>query len=162
MSKKGSDDTDNADFREIMEKYGDMIYRITLTHTLDRNLAEDNFQETFLSLAMTGKEFENEEHLKRWLIRTAVNRCISCNRRSKLSGRISPDTISEESDTAVTELKILISDLPEKYRAVIYLCCFEGCTARNAAEILGKREGTVKSLLSRGRKLLKKELEEQA
>lgn len=136
-----------------------MVYRIALTHTLDKSLAEDNFQEVFLSLVKCHREFESEEHLKRWLIRTAVNRCISCNRRKKLPDNITAGSISDSGDAAV-ELKILISGLPEKYRAVIYLCCFEKYTAAEAAQILGKKEGTVKSLLSRARKRLKKELEE--
>lgn len=137
-----------------------MVYRIALTHTLDKSLAEDNFQEIFLSLAMCDKDFESDEHLKRWLIRTAVNRCISCNRRKRLHENILPSESANESHAAVTELKLMISGLPEKYRAVIYLCCFEKYTTAEAAQILGKKEGTVKSLLSRARKRLKKELEE--
>lgn len=137
-----------------------MVYRIALTHTLDKSLAEDNFQEIFLSLAMCDKDFESDEHLKRWLIRTAVNRCISCNRRKRPHEDILPVSAAKESHAAVTELKLMISGLPEKYRAVIYLCCFEKYTTAEAAQILGKKEGTVKSLLSRARKRLKKELEE--
>ena len=143
-----------------MDKYGDTVYRIALTHTLNKSEAEDIFQEVFLSLVTNYKTIENEEHLKHWLIRSAVNRCISCNRRLKFYGKTAEEISEDNDDTAAVELKIMLSELPEKYRSVIYLCCFEKYTAREAAEILGKREGTVKSLLSRGRKRLKKDLEE--
>lgn len=136
-----------------------MVYRIALSHTLDKNSAEDIFQDVFLLLAKNCKKLENSEHLKYWLIRTTINRSISYNR--KLSrGTSIPDNGSYSDDTALCDLKSVIENLPEKYRIVIFLCCYEGYTIRETAKILNRSEGTVKSQLFRAKKLLKKELEE--
>jgi RNA polymerase sigma-70 factor (ECF subfamily) len=48
--------------------------------------------------------------------------------------------------------------LPAKYQDVIALRYFEGKSIREIAEILGKREGTIKSLLSRGLEKIRKKL----
>lgn len=47
-----------------------------------------------------------------------------------------------------------ISMLPNKYQEVITLRFFEDKQVKEVSEILGKREGTVKSLLHRGLKKL--------
>ena len=49
--------------------------------------------------------------------------------------------------------------LPEKYRAPMLLHYCQGYSVRETAAILHRREGTVKSQLSRGRELLKGELD---
>ena len=51
--------------------------------------------------------------------------------------------------------------LPQKYRVVIHLFYYEEYSIREIAEILRYREGTIKSQLSRGRKLLKNMLMEE-
>lgn len=50
--------------------------------------------------------------------------------------------------------------LPQKYRIAIHLFYFEEYAVQEIAQILRCREGTVKSQLSRGRKLLKNMLME--
>ena len=45
--------------------------------------------------------------------------------------------------------------LPEKYRRVVYLHDYEGYTAPEIAQILGTKENTVYTQLSRGRGLLR-------
>ena len=51
-----------------------------------------------------------------------------------------------------------VLSLPDKYKDVIYLHYYDGYSAAEIGKILGKRENTVYSLLSRGRKLLKEKL----
>ena len=51
--------------------------------------------------------------------------------------------------------------LPDKYRIVIHLFYYEDYAIAEIAQILKRREGTVKSQLNRGRKLLKTMLMEE-
>ena len=53
-----------------------------------------------------------------------------------------------------------VMKLDEKYRTVIHLFYYEEYSVKEIAEILGSRESTVKSQLSRGRTLLKMMLSE--
>ncbi len=51
--------------------------------------------------------------------------------------------------------------LPEKYRAVIHLFYYEDYAVEEISSILRRPEGTIKSQLNRGRKLLKSMLQEE-
>jgi len=55
-------------------------------------------------------------------------------------------------------IQACLRSLPAKYQDVIALRYFEGKSIREIAEILGKREGTIKSLLSRGLERIRKKL----
>ena len=48
-----------------------------------------------------------------------------------------------------------VLSLPPKYKDAIYLHYYEGYSASEIGNILNKKENTVYSLLSRGRKILK-------
>lgn len=45
--------------------------------------------------------------------------------------------------------------LPEKYRISLYLYYYEGCSAREIADLMGVRKGAVNQYLTRGRKKLR-------
>ncbi len=51
-----------------------------------------------------------------------------------------------------------VLSLPDKYKDVIYLYYYEGYSASEIGKILGKKENTVYSLLSRGRRMLREKL----
>ena len=59
------------------------------------------------------------------------------------------------------DLLALLLDLPEKFKTSIYLYYYEGYAVGEIARAMGQSEGTVKSWLHRGRKLLKRLLEEE-
>ena len=59
------------------------------------------------------------------------------------------------------ELRKQIAELPQKYAEVIFLHYYEGYTIKEIADITGKNENTVGSLLRRGREKLKAELEKE-
>ena len=49
--------------------------------------------------------------------------------------------------------------LPEKYRLPVHLFYYEGYSIKEAAAILGRREGTVRAQLTRARAMLRERLE---
>jgi len=55
----------------------------------------------------------------------------------------------------------MIRTLPQKYSEVIFLYYYEGYNIREISGFLGKSENTVSSLLQRGRKKLRMELEKE-
>ena len=55
----------------------------------------------------------------------------------------------------------LVQDMPEKYRTVIHLFYYEGYSIKEIALMLGKKENTIASQLSRGRERLKGMLSEK-
>lgn len=149
----------DPNFEEIVEAYGDMVYRIALTHIMDKSSAEDIFQEAFLRLVKNIGRIKDEEHLKFWLIRTTINLSKNANSRLRSTAADTDRAAETGDDFSESDLRIIIGDLPQKFREVMILCCLEGYTADEAAKILGKPSGTIKSRLFKARQLLKKEME---
>ncbi len=150
---------------EAFRKYGDTVLRAAYACTGNYSEAEDITQEVFLKLHTGKYSFSDENHLKAWLIRSAINRGKSYHRSWTKKERSSLEEISEaelkcEFDEKDHEISREIEKLPEKYRTVIYLYYYEEYNIREISEILSKNENTVSSLLQRARKKLKERLEE--
>ena len=57
-----------------------------------------------------------------------------------------------------TVLEALLA-LPEEYKAPLYLHYYEGFPCKEIAQMLGKKNATIRSLMLRGRRKLKEYLE---
>lgn len=153
-----------VDLEGAVRQYADMIYRIAVTITGNEADADDVFQETFLRLVKNQDKIQSEEHLKAWLIRVAGN-CAKTmvmnpwNRKTQgFIGEV--DKASLSMDGQQNKLLMELHALPQKYSLVLYLFYYEGYSVKEIAKLLGKNENSVKTLLKRGRNLLKKSLEE--
>lgn len=62
-------------FIEMAEKYMDTIFRIAFHYLKSQTEADDITQEVLLKLYNTEKAFENEAHIRHWLIRVTINCC---------------------------------------------------------------------------------------
>ena len=141
--------------RQVMERYGDMVYRLALAQTHSSHDADDVFQEVFLRYLRAAPVFREEEHRKAWLLRVTVNCCKKLHgsfwrRHTVALSETLPALNPEEG-----ELLGLLEGLPPKYRAVLHLYYYEGYATEEIAAILGRSPGTVRSQLSRGRALLR-------
>lgn len=150
------------DMEEAVRRYSDMVYRLAFLNTKNQFDAEDVFQEIFLKLFRYKESIQSEEHLKAWLIRVTINQCrtvmASKNRRHMVSlEAVEPVAKSEEEE--YSEIYELVCSLPDKYRQVIHLYYYEELSIKEIAEILGKKEGTIKTRLARARRLLNQKLE---
>ncbi|WP_394923602.1 RNA polymerase sigma factor [uncultured Robinsoniella sp.] len=141
-----------------IEKYSDMVRRICFVQLKNYHDVEDVFQDVFLKYILNDKPFDSEVHEKAWMIRVTINACRD-NLKSFFKRKVlsinellqEPSYIEESSfDTLEAVLQ-----LPQKYRNAIYLFYFEGYTAIEIADILGRKENTIYTWLSRGREQLK-------
>lgn len=145
-------------------KYGDTVLRCAYAATGSYSEAEDITQEVFLKLHEKPQDFASDDHIKAWLIRAAVNRCINYKKSfrvnrtvpldEKIENKLSCTFTDEESD-----VRDKLFRLPEKYGTVLFLYYYEGYSVKEIAGLTGKGENTVSSLLRRGREKLKLEIE---
>ena len=146
---------------QVVERWGDMVYRLALARTANVPDAEDVFQEVFLRFFRHEDRFANDEHRKAWLIRCTVNRCKSLLASPWRKRTVPLETAEEVGvEDDYREVYSAVLSLPAKYRAVIHLHYFEGLSVAEMAQTLNVPEGTVKSQLSRGRALLREILQE--
>lgn len=147
-------------------KFGDTVLRAAYASCGSYAEAEDITQDVFLLLHSKPQEFNDDEHMKAWLLRVTINKCKNLKRSFRISrtGSIETEDISGATyEMAVDDgsLRQQIAALPEKYASVIYLYYYEGYNTREIAEMQGKSENTVGSLLRRGREKLRLELEKE-
>ena len=156
----------SIDVEQAVEEHADMVYRLALLKTGQPADADDVFSEVFLRLVKYRHKIKSAEHLKAWLLRVTINCChrhqSSAWRRKVFSmetyGREEPEQLQAfPSESPVFQA---VQALPQAYRDVVQLYYFEQDTVRETASILGRPEGTVKSLLSRARGQLKDFLQE--
>ena len=62
-------------FIEMAEKYMVIFFWIAFHYVKNRPEADDITQEVLLKLYNTKKDFENEDHIRHWLMRVTVNCC---------------------------------------------------------------------------------------
>ena len=146
---------------QVVERWGDMVYRLALARTANVPDAEDVFQEVFLRFFRHEDRFANDEHRKAWLIRCTVNRCKSLLASPWRKRTVPLETAEEVGvEDDYREVYAAVLSLPAKYRSVIHLYYFEGLSVAEMAQTLDVPEGTIKSQLSRGRALLRDMLKE--
>ena len=155
----------DKDIAEIYARQMKTVYRVCFAYMKNAADTEDAVQETFFRLIDKSPRFEDHEHEKAWLIRTASNICKNelkhprrrhedIDEHTELQGSGSADTERDDLLRAVTEL-------PDKYKTVIYLYYYEGYDSVQIADMLGKPRSTVRNHLHEARQLLKERLGER-
>ena len=147
---------DERTITRIVETYSDMLLRIALNRVQSLPEAEDIVQSVYVRLMTARPRFKSGNHERAWLIRTAVNLCLDY---SKSAFRRTSVPLREDTAAAFPPETCAVLDavrkLPERDRYAVYLFYYEGIPAKDIAALLGEREGTVASRLSRARKKLK-------
>ena len=137
-----------------MKAYGDTVYRLALCRLQNAADAEDVYQDVFLRLLEQRAGRWDEEHLKAWLIRTALNRCADLGRLRRRRGTLSLEEVPDmarPADEAAAELWDAVGRLPEKLRTAVHLFYGEGYESGEIGALLGIPAATVRSRLRRAR-----------
>lgn len=150
---------------EIMDQLGNAILRLAYSYLHNMEDAEDILQETLIKYVMTKPVFENEKHRKAWLLTVAANLAknrIEYNRvrsSEELNEEIAGAAPEEEEDD-LSYVWEAVKKLPDNQREVIHLFYQEGYKTAEIANILGRKEATIRSDLKRARDKLKEILKE--
>jgi len=159
---------DEEAFEALVRRHGPMVLGLCRQMTGDEHAAEDAFQATFLVLVRNVATIRKHESLGSWLYgvaRRVSSKARSGARRWVLAGHVAEMTADEtevqaglDREEARPILRDEVGRLPEKYRAPIVLCYFEGRSHEEAAAQLAWPVGTVKGRLARARDILQARL----
>ena len=144
-------------YDETVRKYAPIVHSACVMRLGNAYDADDCFQNTFLKLFTSSPEFNEEEHLKAWLLRVAINECrkyIRDNRRTVPLDSVREQAIPPPDDA--NDISWALMRLEPKYREVLYLYYAEGYNTEEIARILYKNHNTVRTIMRRGRDKLKK------
>ena len=142
----------------IVELFADTVWRVALSRTGREDAAREVFQDVFLHYFEKERAFENEEHQKAWLIRTAIicsQKYLSAFfRNAAVSLEEIEGFTADETDTEGEVYRALLR-LPAKYRLPIILDYLEEIPTEECLRILKLKPAAFRKRLSRGRELLK-------
>ena len=150
----------DKEIAEIYTRHSKTVYRVCFAYMKNPADTEDAVQDTFFQLIKSGPAFESEEHEKAWLIRTASNICKDVLRhwwRRRENIEDFHDLQSPE-EIETDDVFQAVMDLPDKYKAVVYLYYYEGYTSVEIAGILKKPQSTVRNYLHEARAILRERL----
>ena len=112
------------------------------------------------------KKLKYNQYFKTWIIKILINKCnkqYQKNKKENISYEQNnfENQINENEIQTDIDFYILISKLEYEERIVITLYYLERYKTKEIAKILRKNENTIKTKLSRGKKKLKRYLEEE-
>ena len=143
---------DHQAFEVLVRTYQEPVVRF-LAHLLsDRALADDVAQETFLRCYQKLDRYSFEGRFSTWLLRVAHNAGIDAIRGRIRRERLVVPRVTESTDPVLrAELVAALATLPMRLREPLLLVEVTGLRYREAAEVLGIPEGTVKSRVAHAR-----------
>ncbi len=169
---------DSAAFEELVRKYQQRVYNLALRMTGNEEDAFDLSQEAFIKAWRGLETFQFDAQFSTWLYRLTSNACLDFLRSQKRHKTVSltyEDDEGEETQIDVIDpapdpeqaalasedrelLRCALDALDDESREIITLRVIDDLRYDQIAEVLGIKEGTVKSRLSRAREKLKKKL----
>jgi RNA polymerase sigma-70 factor (ECF subfamily) len=165
----------DADVENAVRLHSRLVYRITFSVLRSRSDAEDATQEVFLRILRFRERLPEVRDMKTYLARIAWR--VALDRRPRLV----PVSLDDADAAAVRELRSsgasaeelaeraemrrlmdrLIASLPHDLAEALRLSMTGDLTSFEVGEILGIREGTVRTRLLRARRFLKDALERE-
>lgn len=144
---------------EVLNQYGNILFRYALLMLGNTQDAEDVVQDTLLKYWQKAPEFNDKNHEKAWLLTVTANRCRDLLRTRLRRGETALDSIAELPDVWTNPAETsgileALMRLPEKYKKVVYLHYVEGYKVEEIAGMIGKSASAVKMRLKKGRELL--------
>ena len=152
---------------EIYRLYAGKLFALSLKYSRNKQEAEDNLQDGFITIFKKVKQFEYKGSFEGWMKRIVINTALQKYREKNVLNLINEDSISDEVSVEVDEEEVsldyllnLIQNLPNQYRLVFNLYILDGYSHKEVGKTLGISEGTSKSNLSRARTILKRKIEQ--
>ena len=170
---------DHAAFHELVNLHKKKIYYLAYDITGNHHEAEDISQEVFIKMFRSLKTFRRDAKMSSWLYQITVNTSIDSLRKSSKKPKKTIDEFdqiniqesilpsgthafdparSTESSQIQNHISEALQKISPKERTVFVMRHYNDLKLNEIAEILNVTIGTVKSLLFRAIKKLRKEL----
>jgi RNA polymerase sigma-70 factor (ECF subfamily) len=170
---------DMTSFQELVERYKKKVYYLANDIVGDHHDAEDISQEVFIKVFRFIKKFRKEAKLSSWIYQITVNTSIDMKRKktkkthvfmeesqmerihqaASLTGN-SINTPEHRTETNMLQNRVehLLDKVSPKERSVFVMRYYNEFKTTEIAETLNLSTNTIKSLLFRAKKKLRKEL----
>lgn len=171
-----SGDGDKSAFSRLVARHADRAGRLAYRIGGNRSDAEEIVQEAFVRAWIKAPDWADRDgggtaNFATWLHRVIVNLCIDRKRRPtsapiEAAGEIAdhgPDAfaLASRQETGA-RVAAAVAALPDRQRAALVMCHYEGLSNVEAASVLEISVGALESLLVRARRTLREALSDMA
>ena len=146
---------------EIYKLYSSKLFSICLKYSRSYAEAEDNLQESFMTIFDKIVQYKEKGSFEGWIKRITVNTVLQRYRDKSVINLVNEDikdtneVLIEDEGLPLDFLLKIIQELPDRYRLVFNLYALDGYSHKEVAAMLNITVGTSKSNLSRAKQLLK-------
>lgn len=162
---------DDRDLEALLLAYRDGLYLFLLSYVRNQEDAEELMMDTFAKLAVEKPAFEARHagSFKSWLYAIARNNALMHIRRYRMEAVPLEEGMGSDEDTPESALlkdeqnRMLykaLSTLKPDYRRALMLLYIEGLSHEEIARAMGIKPRQLYNLIDRGKKALKKTMEE--
>ena len=151
---------DEARFEAFYRRTAGGLWSYLFRLTGNEAIADDLLQKTFFRYLRANPALASEEHMRRWLFRTATNLSLDHFRETKRERTRAEAVLREVQTTAEPresmrhDMMRTFSELKPRERALLWLAHVEEADHEDIGEALGVKSKSVKVLLFRARKRL--------
>lgn len=143
---------DEDAFVELMERHKGSMYKVAKSYLRSEDDVADAMSETVLDCFEHLGSLKEAKYFSTWLIRILINNCKDILKKNKgidsLEEEMIPELIRNEDDQDFLDY---LDPLPKDTRLIMILYYMWGFRTREIAELIHKKESTVKPKLLRGR-----------
>ncbi len=153
-------------FGELMDLHMQSMYKTAWAYLKNNEDAADVIQDTILTCYEKLHTLKKEKYFKTWLTRILINKCKDMIRQKSkvlLTDSFLGEAFIvpyEENGYTDCEWKELLNVLDVKYQEIIILYYGQGFKVAEIARLLDMNKNTVMTRISRARKLLEKEYQD--
>lgn len=148
--------------RALVDKYSPYLMAICRRYMSDDSSAKDALQDSLIHILHKMDKYDTRGSLKSWMATITVRKNLEIIRKADIRSRAEAEAnraydvhntapIKMESDTVIN----FIQQLPHSTRIAVSMFLIEGYSHKEIADTLDISEGTSRSLVSRGRQLIK-------
>lgn len=158
-------------YENLMRKYNERLYRISLSIVEDDQEAEDVMQIAYINAFRQLESFRQQCTFGTWLTRILINESLLHKKRNQRTEQLRMETTFPEANNETPlsgllnkELKLIleraVATLPEKYRLVFVMREVQGMSSNETMEALNLGESNVKIRLNRAKEMLRAQLQQ--
>lgn len=152
----------SAELEQVLDMYGNTVYRLAYACMRSVMDAEDIYQDVFLRYFQKRPAFQSEEHRRAWLLKVTVNRARTAFRSAWFRHTVPLDDRVAFTEPEEQKLDEALLQLSGKDRELLHLYYYEQLSVREIGDLLGRKESTVRTQLTRARGRLREILKGDA
>ena len=132
-------------------------------------MAKDALQESLMRILTHIEKYDDRGTFKSWISTVTARKNLEILRKEKSRRMSDLDSVGEISIPSRSDLQLeqedilhFMNQLPDNYRITLNMYLVEGFSHKEIAKTLGISEGTSRSIVSRGRQLIRATFKEEA